>query len=297
MTTVAFIGLGNMGAPMAANLIAAGHTVRGFDLSTAAAEAAGVPVAGSAGEAVDGAEVVVTMLTSGAVVHAVYDEILPLVAPGTLMIDSSTISVDEARSAAQRAQEAGLRAVDAPVSGGISGAAAGTLAFMVGADDADLADVETILEPMAGKVVHCGGPGAGQAAKVCNNMVLAISMVGVSEAFVLGQKLGLTDQALFDVMSNASAQCWSLTTYCPVPGPVPTSPANNDYRPGFAAPLMKKDLGLAMKAAELTGTETRLGRHVADLYEAFADGAGRDLDFSGIIREIQEHSAGREEQA
>ena len=297
MTTVAFIGLGNMGAPMAANLIAAGHTVQGFDLSTAAADAAGVPVAGSAAEAVDGADVVVTMLTSGAVVHAVYDEILPRVAPGTLMIDSSTISVDEARSAAERAQSAGLRAVDAPVSGGISGAAAGTLAFMVGADEADLPDVQAILEPMAGKVVHCGGPGAGQAAKVCNNMVLAISMVGVSEAFVLGQKLGLTDQALFDVMSNASAQCWSLTTYCPVPGPVPTSPANNDYRPGFAAPLMKKDLGLAMKAAELTGTETRLGRHVADLYDAFADGAGKDLDFSGIIREIQEHSNVQGDQA
>lgn len=291
MTTVAFIGLGNMGAPMAANLVEAGHTVAGFDVSTAAAEAAGVPVAASAAEAAADADVVVTMLPNGALVHAVYDEVLDVVKPGTLMIDSSTIAVDEARSAAERARAAGLRAADAPVSGGISGAAAGTLAFMVGADEADLAEIEAVLEPMAGKVVHCGGSGAGQAAKACNNMVLAISMVGVSEAFVLGRRLGLTDQALFDVMSNASAQCWSISTYCPVPGPVPTSPANNDYRPGFAATLMHKDLGLAMQAAELTGTETRLGSHVAEIYAAFADGDGKDLDFSGIIREIEEHSA------
>lgn len=285
---IAFIGLGNMGAPMAANLIAAGHDVRGFDLAPEAAQAAGVPIAESAVAAVTGADVVVTMLPNGGLVHRVYDEILEHVQPGALMIDSSTIAVDEARSAAERATAAGLRPVDAPVSGGISGAAAGSLAFMVGADAADLPEIEAVLDPMAGKVVHCGGSGAGQAAKACNNMVLAISMIGVSEAFALGQKLGLTDQALYDVMANASAQCWSLTTYCPVPGPVPTSPANNDYKPGFAATLMSKDLGLAMQAAELTGTDTALGRHAQQIYDAFSTGDGQDLDFSGIITQLRD---------
>lgn len=291
MTTIGFIGLGNMGAPMAANLVEAGHTVQGFDLAPEAARELGVPLVGSATEAVAGADVVITMLPNGELVHRVYDEILEHVKAGALLIDSSTIAVDEARSAAERATAAGLRPVDAPVSGGISGAAAGTLAFMIGAADADLAEIETVLEPMAGKVVHCGAAGAGQAAKACNNMVLAISMIGVSEAFVLGHKLGLTDQALYDVMANASAQCWSLTTYCPVPGPVPTSPANNAYKPGFASVLMSKDLGLAMQAAELSGTDTRLGQHAREIYDAFSAGAGHDLDFSGIIREIAERSA------
>ena len=287
MTTIAFIGLGNMGAPMAANLIGAGHTVAGFDLSTAAAEAAGVPVVESAVAAVEGAEVVITMLPSGALVQSVYDEILPHVAAGTLMIDSSTIAVDDARAVAAQAVEAGLRAVDAPVSGGVVGAEAGTLAFMVGSEESDLPDIEAVLEPMAGKVVRCGTSGAGQAVKVCNNLMLAVSMVGVSEAFVLGEKLGLTDQAIFDVTSAATGQCWALTTNCPVPGPVPTSPANRDFKPGFAAPLMAKDLGLAMQAADATGTDSQVGRLVQQLYREFADGEGAALDFSGIIQRIR----------
>ncbi len=291
MTTIAFIGLGNMGAPMAANLVAAGHTVAGFDLAPRAAQDLGVPVVDSAAEAVAGADVVITMLPSGALVHAVYDEILKHVTPGALIIDSSTIAVDEARSAAERAIAAGLRPVDAPVSGGVVGAEAGTLAFMVGAAEADLPEITTALEPMAGKVVHCGDSGAGQAAKVCNNLMLAISMVGVSEAFVLGEKLGLTDQTIFDVTSNATGQCWALTTNCPVPGPVPTSPANRDFRPGFASPLMAKDLTLAMQAAELTGTDTEVGRLVQSIYREFADGDGAAQDFSGIINRVRAASS------
>lgn len=287
MTTIAFIGLGNMGAPMAANLISAGHTVAGFDLFPAPAEAVGVPVVASAVAAVEGADVVITMLPNGALVHAVYDEVLEHVAPGTLMIDSSTIAVDEARSAASRATEAGLRAADAPVSGGVVGAEAGTLAFMVGAESADITEITAVLDPMAGKVVHCGDSGAGQAAKVCNNLMLAISMVGVSEAFVLGEKLGLTDQTIFDVTSAATGQCWALTTNCPVPGPVPTSPANRDFKPGFASPLMAKDLSLAMQAAELTGTDTQVGRLVQQIYREFAAGDGAGLDFSGIINRVR----------
>lgn len=287
MTTIAFIGLGNMGAPMAANLVAAGHTVAGFDLAPQAAQDLGVPVAESAVGAVDGADVVITMLPSGALVHAVYDEILEHVTAGALIIDSSTIAVDEARSAAERALAAGLRPVDAPVSGGVVGAEAGTLAFMVGAAEADLTEITTTLEPMAGKVVHCGESGAGQAAKVCNNLMLAISMIGVSEAFVLGEKLGLTDQTIFDVTSNATGNCWALSTNCPVPGPVPTSPANRDFKPGFASPLMAKDLGLAMQAAELTGTNTEVGRLVQSIYREFADGDGATQDFSGIINRVR----------
>ncbi len=291
MTTIAFIGLGNMGAPMAANLVAAGHTVAGFDLAPQAAQDLGVPVVESATAAVDGADVVITMLPSGALVHAVYDEILEHVTAGALIIDSSTIAVDEARSAAERAIAAGLRPVDAPVSGGVVGAEAGTLAFMVGAAEADIAEITTTLEPMAGKVVHCGDSGAGQAAKVCNNLMLAISMIGVSEAFVLGEKLGLTDQTIFDVTSNATGQCWALSTNCPVPGPVPTSPANRDFKPGFASPLMAKDLGLAMQAAELTGTDTEVGRLVQSIYREFADGDGATQDFSGIINRVRAASA------
>lgn len=287
MTTIAFIGLGNMGAPMAANLVGAGHTVAGFDLAPEAAQALDVPIAESATAAVAGADVVITMLPSGALVHAVYDEILEHVSAGALLIDSSTIAVDEARSAAERAIAAGLRPVDAPVSGGVVGAEAGTLAFMVGAAAADLPEIETALEPMAGKVVHCGDSGAGQAAKVCNNLMLAISMIGVSEAFVLGEKLGLTDQTIFDVTSNATGNCWALSTNCPVPGPVPTSPANRDFKPGFASPLMAKDLGLAMQAAELTGTDTEVGRLVQSIYREFADGDGATQDFSGIINRVR----------
>lgn len=292
-TRVAFIGLGNMGGPMARNLKSAGYPVVGFDLvddAVRTARDAGIEVTATAAEAATGADVVITMLPSGAAVLGVYDELLPVAAPGALFIDSSTISVADAREAATRADAAGHRSVDAPVSGGVGGAEAGTLAFMVGGAEADVAEAGPLLEPMAGRVVHAGEAGSGQAAKVCNNMILGISMIGVSEAFVLGEKLGLSHQALYDVASVSSGQCWSLTTYCPVPGPVPTSPANRDYQPGFAAALMNKDLGLAMDAVAETGAEARLGTVAAEVYRAFAESGSGGVDFSGIINEIRDHS-------
>ena len=291
MTRIAFLGLGHMGLPMALNLVKAGHEVHGFDLMPAAIEAArtaGIPVAGSGAEAVADAEVVITMFPAGKhVITAYQDELLAAAKPGTLFIESSTIAVDEARTAHQLAIDAGHRNVDAPVSGGVVGAEAGTLAFMVGGADADFAAALPLLEAMGKRIVHCGGPGLGQAAKVCNNMVLAISQIAVAEAFVLGERLGLEHQALFDVVSQASGQCWSITTNCPVPGPVPTSPANRDYQPGFAGALMAKDLGLALQAIEQTGTDARLGRLAQQLYAAFAEGGGAGRDFSGIITDIR----------
>ena len=299
MTNIAFIGLGHMGGPMAANLVKAGHAVTGFDLAPAALDAAranGVTIAASGPEAAAGADVVITMLLAGKQVLGVYEGgLLAAAAPGTLFIDSSTIDVDSARAARELAIAAGFRGMDAPVSGGVVGAEAGTLTFMVGADDADFAEAEPLLSVMGGRVVHCGGSGAGQAAKICNNMILGISMIAVSEAFVLGEKLGLSNQALFDVSSTASGQCWALTTNCPVPGPVPNSPANRDYQPGFAGQLMSKDLGLALEALQSTGTDARMGTLAAELYRQFADGDGAALDFSGIINTIRERSAGNEQ--
>lgn len=295
---IAFIGLGNMGLPMAANLVAAGHTVLGYDpgpgVLDRAAEA-GVRPAASAQEAAAEASVVVTMLTRGEVVKGVYGEpggdgLLAAAPAGTLFVDCSTISVEDARELADRAVAAGHRAVDAPVSGGIGGAAAGTLTFMVGCRDEDLEEVAAVLDPMAGRVVHCGGPGVGQTAKMCNNMVLGISMTAVAEAFVLGERLGLSHQAFFDVASTASGQCWSLTTNCPVPGPVPTSPANRDYQPGFASALMSKDLDLAQAAAQLAGVDTRLGALAADEFRRFVDAGGAGLDFSAIITDVRARS-------
>ena len=295
MTNIAFIGLGHMGGPMAANLVKAGHTVTGFDLAPAALDAArasGVGIAESGPAAAADADVVITMLLTGAQVLDVYKGgLLAAAKPGTLFIDSSTIDVDSARAARELAIAAGHRGMEAPVSGGVVGAEAGTLTFMVGADDADFSEAEPLLSVLGGKVVHCGGSGAGQAAKICNNMILGISMIAVSEAFVLGEKLGLSNQALFDVSSTASGQCWALTTNCPVPGPVPTSPANRDYQPGFAGSLMAKDLGLALAALESTGTQGRLGTLAAELYRNFADEGGAGLDFSGIINTIRDHSA------
>jgi 3-hydroxyisobutyrate dehydrogenase len=294
---VAFIGLGNMGGPMAANLVKAGYAVHGFDPVTAASERAaanGVLVADTAVAAATGAEILITMLPTGNHVLEVYrgarggEGILSVAATGALYIDCSTIAVQESRDAAELVTAAGGRFVDAPVSGGVVGAEAGSLTFMVGAEDADRAVTEKVLEPMAGRVVHCGGVGAGQAAKICNNMILGISMIAVSEAFVLGERLGLTHQALFDVASTASGQCWALTTNCPVPGPVPTSPANRDYAPGFASPLMAKDLALAMKAADDTHTDARLGQLATDIYRNFAMSRGRDLDFSAVIDRIRD---------
>lgn len=298
MTKVAFIGLGHMGGPMAANLVKAGHDVSGFDLVPAALDAAranGVTVAASGPDAAADADVVITMLLHGKQVVDVYGGgLLAAAKPGTLFIDSSTIDVNSARAARELAIAAGHRGMDAPVSGGVMGAEAGTLTFMVGGEDADFAEAEPLLSVMGGRVVHCGGSGAGQAAKICNNMILGISMIAVSEAFVLGEKLGLSNQALFDVSSTASGQCWALTTNCPVPGPVPNSPANRGYEPGFAGQLMAKDLNLALAALESTGTDARMGTLAADLYQHFADEGGAGLDFSAIINTIRERSASNE---
>ncbi|SDM16476.1 3-hydroxyisobutyrate dehydrogenase [Microbacterium azadirachtae] len=294
MTRVAFLGLGHMGLPMALNLIKAGHEVRGFDVMPAAvdaASAAGVPIAQFGVDAVAGAEVVITMFPAGRhVISAYQDELLGAADPGTLFIECSTIAVDEARTAHALAVEAGHRNVDAPVSGGVVGAENGTLAFMVGGSDEDFATALPLLEVMGKRIVHCGGPGLGQAAKVCNNMILGVSQIAVAEAFVLGERLGLEHQALFDVVSQASGQCWAITTNCPVPGPVPTSPANRDYRPGFAGALMAKDLGLALQAIEGTGAEARMGRLAQEIYAEFAAGAGAGRDFSGIITDIRDAS-------
>ncbi|MET4704112.1 3-hydroxyisobutyrate dehydrogenase [Frigoribacterium sp. UYMn621] len=297
MTRIAFLGLGNMGGPMAANLVKAGHQVVGFDPVPAALDHStqnGVTAAPDPGSAVSGAEVVITMFPSGKhVIDAYSDGLLAAAAPGTLFIDSSTIDVEDARTARSLAVAAGHRGMDAPVSGGVGGAAAGTLTFMVGADVADFAAAEPILSVMGGRIVHCGDSGAGQAAKICNNLILGVSMIAVSEAFVLGEKLGLSNQALFDVASTASGQCWALTTNCPVPGPVPASPANRDYQPGFAGALMAKDLGLALGALESTGTAAELGPLAASIYRRFADEGGAGLDFSAIINTIRENSEGR----
>ncbi|CAN5157893.1 3-hydroxyisobutyrate dehydrogenase [soil metagenome] len=297
MTRIAFLGLGNMGGPMAANLVKAGHEVVGFDPVPAALDHStqnGVTAAPDPASAVSGAEVVITMFPSGKhVIDAYSDGLLAAAAPGTLFIDSSTIDVEDARTARSLAVAAGHRGMDAPVSGGVGGASAGTLTFMVGADVADFAAAEPILSVMGGRIVHCGDSGAGQAAKICNNLILGVSMIAVSEAFVLGEKLGLSNQALFDVASTASGQCWALTTNCPVPGPVPASPANRDYQPGFAGALMAKDLGLALGALESTGTAAELGPLAASIYRRFADEGGAGLDFSAIINTIRENSEGR----
>ncbi len=294
MTRIAFIGLGNMGGPMAANLVKAGHSVSGFDLSEASVKSAteaGVRAAASLAEAVRDAECVITMLPKGQHVVSVWTDLATLVTEGTLLIDCSTVDVESAKKAHGLAGIMNCPSLDAPVSGGTTGAAAGTLTFMVGGSDAAFAAGKPVLEAMGKKIVHCGGNGAGQAAKICNNMILGISMIGVAEAFVLAEKLGLSHQALFDVASTSSGQCWSLTTYCPVPGPVPTSPANNDYKPGFAAALMLKDLMLSQEAASQTGTRTPLGAHAAELYKAFENTGHGTEDFSAIIRMLRETQA------
>jgi 3-hydroxyisobutyrate dehydrogenase len=285
--TIGFIGLGNMGGPMAANLVRAGHVVRGFDLAPTSCDAArdaGIAVAGSALEAV---EIVITMLPAGRHVVEVWTQLAAALPAGTLMIDSSTVDVDSARRAHGLAEARGCLSVDAPVSGGTGGAKAGTLTFMAGGGEAAFARAEPLLKAMGKNVFHCGAAGAGQAAKICNNMILGISMIAVSEAFALGEKLGLSHQALYDVASVSSGQCWSLTTYCPVPGPVPTSPANTGYKPGFAAALMLKDLRLAQEAARTAGAATPLGAEAAEIYGRFdGDGHGGE-DFSAIVRMLR----------
>src|SRR5918997_113297 len=288
MSNIAFIGLGNMGGPMAANLVGAGHSVAGFDLSLASCDQArsdGVSVAGSAADAVQDAEVVVTMLPAGKHVLAVWADILPSLREGALVIDSSTIDVESARKAHGMAQEQArnLTSLDAPVSGGVGGAKGATLTFMAGGAKEAFDRAEPILSRMGKRVVHCGEAGAGQAAKICNKMILGISMIGVAEAFLLAEKLGLSHQALFDVASTSSGQCWALMNHCPVPDLVPTSAANNGYKPGFAAALMLKDLKLAQEAALAFGASTPLGAEAAQLFGLFnGSGHGGD-DYSGII--------------
>ena len=288
MAKIAFIGLGNMGGPMAANLAKAQHHVVAFDLSDAAVAIAvekGAHKASSAAQAVKGAEIVVTMLPAGKHVREVYEkDVLPNVAKGTLLIDCSTIDVESARHVAALAEKAGLDMVDAPVSGGVGGATAGTLTFMVGGSEASFAKAKPVLEKMGKNIVLAGTSGGGQAAKICNNMILGISMIAVSEAFMLAKRLGLDAQKLFDVASTASGQCWSLTNYCPVPGPVPASPANRDYQAGFTAAMMLKDLMLAQQAANAAGASTPLGAEAAQLFSLFVNSGNGATDFSGIIK-------------
>ena len=287
---IAVIGLGNMGGPMAANLIKAGHKVAGFDLVQASCDAAkadGVTIAASTVEAVKSADVVITMLPAGKHVLTVWSEIVPAARDGALLIDCSTIDVDSARKAHAQAGARKLKSIDAPVSGGVGGAKGATLTFMCGGTGEAFAAAKPVLEAMGKRIVHCGEAGAGQAAKICNNMILAISMIGVSEAFALAEKLGLSHQALFDVASTSSGQCWAITSYCPVPGPVPASPANNSYKPGFAAALMLKDLKLSQEAASAAGAATPLGKHAEEIYAAF-NAAGHDGDdFSAIINHVR----------
>jgi len=281
---IGFVGLGNMGAPMARNLARAGHEVAVFDLSAEAmARAEGAAPAASGADAAGGAEFVLTMLPAGQHVREAWlgaGGLAAAAGPEAVLIDCSTIDVATAREVAGAA---GRPFLDAPVSGGVMGAEAGTLTFMVGGPEEGFARAEPVLRAMGRTVVHCGAAGAGQAAKACNNMLLAVSMIGTCEAFVLAEKLGLSHEALFEVASKSSGQCWSLTTYCPVPGPVPGSPANRDYKPGFAAALMLKDLGLAQQAAGETGAATPMGARALELYRRFVEEGGAGTDFSGII--------------
>jgi 3-hydroxyisobutyrate dehydrogenase len=291
MAKIGFIGLGNMGLPMAGNLVKQGHEVSGFDIvadNVAKAGIRGVAAKGSTEEAASDVDIVVTMLPAGKHVLDVYGSgVLKAAKPGTLFIDSSTIDVGSARGAHAQAAGAKMLSLDAPVSGGVGGAEGATLTFMCGGSQDAFAKAKPVLEAMGKRIVHCGEAGAGQAAKICNNMMLGISMIGVSEAFVLAEKLGLSHQALFDVASTSSGQCWSLTSYCPVPGPVPASPANNNYKAGFASALMLKDLKLAQEAASAAGATTPLGAAAAQIYgmhNAWGEGG---MDFSAIIHLIR----------
>jgi 3-hydroxyisobutyrate dehydrogenase len=294
MARIGFIGLGNMGLPMAQNLIKAGHQVEGVDVNPAAIEK--LKTAGGAGVefakvAASRADVVITMLPAGQHVRDVYlgvNGIIENANPGTLLIDCSTIDVETARAVAAEAEKKGLMMLDAPVSGGVGGASAGTLTFMVGGSAQAFARAESILQKMGKTIVHAGGAGNGQAAKICNNMILGVSMIAVSEAFVLAEKLGLDHQKLFDISSKSSGQCWSMTTYCPVPGPVPASPANRDYQAGFTAAMMLKDLKLAQDASKASGARTALGADAAKIYAHYVESGEGARDFSGIVRFLRD---------
>jgi 3-hydroxyisobutyrate dehydrogenase len=288
---IGFIGLGNMGAPMAANLARAGHDVTGFDMAEVKID--GVAMATSAAEAARDAAVVITMLPNGAILRRVAAEVIPAMTPGAVLLDCSTVDVASARDVAAEAQAAGLSALDAPVSGGVGGAAAGTLTFMVGGDEAGFNVARELFDIMGQKAVHCGPSGNGQAAKICNNMILGVTMIATCEAFALADKLGLDRQAMFDVVSTSSGYSWSMNAYCPAPGVGPKSPADNDYKPGFAADLMLKDLRLSQQAAEAADADTPMGRAACDLYAQFVeaeDGAGRD--FSAMLPRFEKRGRG-----
>ncbi|SIO08455.1 3-hydroxyisobutyrate dehydrogenase [Rhodovulum sp. ES.010] len=288
---VGFIGLGNMGAPMAANLAKAGHDVIGFDLAAPGPE--GVATAANVAEATRDREVVITMLPNGDILRSVAAEILPVMEKGAVLLDCSTVDVDSARAVAAEAEAAGVMAVDAPVSGGVGGATAGTLTFMAGGPEEAFAKVKPLFDVMGQKAVHCGDSGNGQAAKICNNMILGATMVVTCEAFALADKLGLDRDRMFDVVSTSSGSSWSLNTYCPAPGIGPQSPADNDYKPGFAADLMLKDLRLAMQAAETADADTPMGQRAAELYAEFVereDGKGRD--FSAMLPRFEKRGRG-----
>jgi len=287
---IGFIGLGNMGAPMARNLAAAGHAVAGFDVAGVSVE--GVTAVASAAAAAEGRDAVVTMLPDGAILARVYAEAVPAGRPGALFVDCSTVDVASARAAAAAATAAGMLAVDAPVSGGVAGATAGTLTFMAGGSAEAFAAARPLFEVMGARAVHCGAAGDGQAAKICNNMILGVSMIGVCEAFALAGKLGLDPHALYDVVSTSSGACWSVTSYCPVPGVGPSSPADRGYQPGFAAELMLKDLGLSQQAAAEVGAATPLGAAAAALYREFVAGGGRGRDFSAVLPWLRDRARG-----
>ncbi|WP_375173320.1 3-hydroxyisobutyrate dehydrogenase [Pseudooceanicola sp.] len=288
---IGFIGLGNMGGPMAANLAKAGHVVTGFDTAEVAVE--GVQAVGSAAEAATDQDIVITMLPNGAILRAVTAEIIPAMRPGAVFLDCSTVDVDSARSVAEEADKADILPLDAPVSGGVGGAQGGTLTFMVGGNEAAFMKAQPLFEIMGQKAVHCGPSGNGQAAKICNNMILGVTMIATCEAFALADKLGLDRQAMFDVVSTSSGYSWSMNAYCPAPGVGPKSPADNGYQPGFAADLMLKDLRLSQQAAEGADADTPMGRAAADLYARFVeeeDGAGRD--FSAMLPRFEKRGRG-----
>ena len=287
---IGFIGLGNMGAPMAQNLLKAGHEVVGFDTM---ARPEGIPMAGDAVGAAAGADVVITMLPNGAILRAVAQQVIPAMRPGAVLCDCSTVDVDSARWVAEQATAASLGALDAPVSGGVGGAAAGTLTFMVGGTDAAFATVEPLFAIMGQKAVHCGAAGAGQAAKICNNMILGVTMIATCEAFALADKLGLDRQKMYDVVSTSSGYSWTMNAYTPAPGVGAKSPADNGYKPGFAAELMLKDLRLSQQAAESADADTPMGQLAAALYEQFVereDGKGRD--FSAMLPRFETRGRG-----
>ncbi|MCU9849709.1 3-hydroxyisobutyrate dehydrogenase [Defluviimonas sp. WL0024] len=288
---IGFIGLGNMGGPMAANLVKAGHDVTGFDVAGVTVE--GARAAGTAAEAAAGADVVITMLPNGAILRAVATEVIPAMKKGAVFCDCSTVDVASARAVAADAEKAGLLAVDAPVSGGVTGAAAGTLTFMAGGSEAAFAVVQPLFDIMGQKAVHCGASGAGQAAKICNNMILGVTMIATCEAFALADKLGLDRQKMFDVVSTSSGYSWTMNAYCPAPGVGPKSPADNAYKPGFAAELMLKDLRLSQQAAEAADADTPMGELAARLYETFVESEdGKGMDFSAMLPRFEKRHRG-----